>query len=156
MGFAALKTPALANLRGAEITNGAPQGRTTRRLPSSERFQKSHQVRDFPRRERQAARVLFLLEDLFERSGTPVVQERIATAHASQRRRVEFTITYIITQPDIVPAGRRVFGRDVAGRAFVLLENLPPANRRRRSLSALLPCRAATAAQVSRDKPSGR
>ena len=47
----------------------------------------------------------FFLKDLFERSGAAVVQEGIAAAHASQRRRVELMISHLVDQPDVVTLG---------------------------------------------------
>ena len=58
------------------------------------------------------------LKYLFERAGPAVVQERIAAAHATQRGRVEFAISHLVAQPDIVTLRRGVFGGNVATRAF--------------------------------------
>ena len=49
--------------------------------------------------------MLFLLEHLVERSGTAVVQQGVAQAHAPQRRRVELMIAHFVRQPDIVTLG---------------------------------------------------
>ena len=56
-----------------------------------------------------------------------VVQESVAPAYASERRRVELTISHLVGQLHVKMIRRRVLGGDVATRAFPRTEHLATA-----------------------------
>ena len=123
----------------------------------SQSFQKSHQLRDFFRRKHQAPRMLFLLEDLLQRPGSAVVQERISAAHSPQRRRVELAIAHLVSQPDVVLCQVTcIRAKAWHTRALSFVENQPAHRRSQANPLCQRLSRLATAATASRDRPSGR
>ena len=116
------------------LKSGGPRKLRGSDAESSKRFQKRHQVGDLLGREGQSARVLLLLEDLFERSALPIVQERIANAGARSEGGLNSRLPTSSLNPTSYRSGD-VYSGATWHAAHFCLEYRSPAIRRRRSVS---------------------